>query len=144
MCERECVYVWVWVCGCVGVCTSMHEPQHMCRGQRTIFRHWFSPSTTWAPRVPWIVRFGSKYLCPVSHLTSPTLCLLLIWNSPSNARPSSPGNSRDPPVSASPALRLQVHAPTPSFSYRLQGLNAGPHAYTAKFLPPASSQAFHR
>lgn len=48
---------------------------------------------------------------------------------------SFPVNSREPPVSDSPALGFQVYTTVPGFFRRFWGSSSGPYAYTSGTLP---------
>ena len=43
------LYLFIYLCVCMHV--DSYIPQHVCGCQRTTCRNWFSPLTTWAPRV---------------------------------------------------------------------------------------------
>jgi hypothetical protein len=68
MCACVLTHVHVCVCVCVCLC-DLHKPWFVCRGQRAIFRNWFSYRMGPGDRTQ-VVRLGKKCLHPLSHLAS--------------------------------------------------------------------------
>jgi hypothetical protein len=66
LCLSLCVSVSVYLCVYVCVCLCV-IPEHVCRGQRPVWRSWFSPSTVWISRI----ELKSSGLASVHLLSEP-------------------------------------------------------------------------
>lgn len=79
VCLSMCMCLCIWICICANVYVVwVYMPQHICRGQRTICRGWFSLFGMWVQRIDFRLSgvAASAFTCwAISPLSSLSLNL---------------------------------------------------------------------